>query len=308
MLSIARADSPPTACWRARRARSQPGDFSTYTLRLVQTPTHRRRRRPASTRCSSRSSSPSRSSVRPTSTARRRLRVLREPARRAGDQLPREGLRQLPPPDARPHGACCCRSGGSATPPTSASRWSKLLAYVGDHLSYQQDASRPRPISARRGAASRCAGTRASSTTSCTTAATRARGCMLRRRRTAACAAPTARTDCCYARLARAARRGSTRHRGPTSERLTDEAVGLRDRCTTCSALPGAQRDAFLHVGRRASCCLPQGATRATLIVTRMRISARACGRAMCSSSSRCSARRRETRPTPIRRIATPCG
>ena len=54
----------------------------------------------------------------------------------------------------------------------------ELLAYVGDHLSYHQDAVGDRGLPRHRAAArSRCAGTRRWSTTPCTTAATPARGC-----------------------------------------------------------------------------------------------------------------------------------
>ena len=67
-------------------------------------------------------------------------RLSRRPARAAAPQLPRQGLRQLPPPDARPHGADSCPTGASAAPPTSAITLVEILAYTADRLSYAQDA------------------------------------------------------------------------------------------------------------------------------------------------------------------------
>ena len=67
-------------------------------------------RRPAAV---ARSTSRSRSTARATSTARPASRCPPEPRRRAGDRLPRQGLRQLPPADARPAGAARCRTGGA---------------------------------------------------------------------------------------------------------------------------------------------------------------------------------------------------
>ena len=52
----------------------------------------------------------------------------------------------------------------------------ELIAYVGDQLSYQQDAVATEAYLRRRAAASRCAAMRCWSTTTCTTAATRAPG------------------------------------------------------------------------------------------------------------------------------------
>ena len=63
-----------------------------------------------------------------------------EPTRRAGDRLSGEGLRELSPADAGPHLSAGTCAGMSATRLISAWRSSRCSRYVGDSLSYRQDA------------------------------------------------------------------------------------------------------------------------------------------------------------------------
>ena len=110
---------------RRRRARRHASIDAGRLLDLHPAPRRRGHRRPpprASTRCSRRSTSRSRSTARATSTARPDVRLPARAARRAGDRLPRQGLRELPAADARPAGRCSRPTGRSATRPTSASR------------------------------------------------------------------------------------------------------------------------------------------------------------------------------------------
>ncbi len=101
-----------------RHASTAPGDFSTYTLRLVSLPTDRRSRPTASIRGSRRSSSRSRSPARATSTASRTPSARRgaRPSRRI-DYLAKDyaSFRRL----MLDRLSGSCPTGGSATPPTS---------------------------------------------------------------------------------------------------------------------------------------------------------------------------------------------
>ena len=115
------------------------GDFSIYTFRLVQNAQNPEP--PAEDRSVVRRSGfflQSRLSYGVRLPAALRLPAGAAP--RAGDRLSRQGLRELSPADARPHVGFDAASGRSAIQPIWASALVELLAYAGDHLSYQQDA------------------------------------------------------------------------------------------------------------------------------------------------------------------------
>ena len=109
------ASAPKSLVLRA----SKRGDFSTYTL-AVGTPGDPAVSAAGLDPLPRPSTSRSRSSARAISTAAA-ARLPAAAVAPAGARLPREGLRQLPPADARPHRALA-PTGASAMPPTSASR------------------------------------------------------------------------------------------------------------------------------------------------------------------------------------------
>ena len=140
--------------------------------------------RPASIRTCPRSTSRSRSIAPATSTAR------------AGHGLPGP-TSPAPPIDylAKDYAsfrrlmldrmaAAHARTGRSATPPTSASRWSSCSPTPATSSAITRTRSRPRPTWARPAGGSRSAATRGWSTTRCTTAATPAPGSRSRSTRT----------------------------------------------------------------------------------------------------------------------------
>ena len=135
------------ACERARRASRQDGISRPYTLQARQRRVGGRRgfrstsprRSPASILCSPRSTSRSRSNAARISIARRRRNLPAGDALAAADQLSRQGLRifltlildrlrQLAP------------SWGGASEADIGVVLAELVAYVGDQLSYRQDA------------------------------------------------------------------------------------------------------------------------------------------------------------------------
>ena len=106
-----------------------------------------------------------------------RLRLPARAGRRAVDRLPRQGLRRVPPADARPAQPARAGAGPSGRPPTWASRSSSCSPTSPTSSRTARTRSRPRPTSAPRAGAPRCAATRGSSTTPCTRAGTPAPGC-----------------------------------------------------------------------------------------------------------------------------------
>ena len=152
---VLRATRPATS--RSTACRSSP-------------PRWTRHRRPASTRCCPRSTSRSRSTARPTSTACRATSV-----------RPRSGRRStstISPRTTPPSGGSCStgsarsiRTGASGTRPTSGSRWSSCWPTSATTSATARTRSRPRRTSAPRAGGSRSGATPAWSTTRCTTAA-----------------------------------------------------------------------------------------------------------------------------------------
>ena len=138
----------------------------------------------------------------------------------------------------------------------------ELLAYVGDYLSYQQDAIATEAYLGTARRRVRCGATRAWWTTPCTTAATRAPGCRCRSR--------PGQHHCSI--RSRSSSRVLTRQ--ATGSRSSTALAGLRTGSRRPPAsfetdarrhsLQRAQRDAVLHMGRERA-ALPKGATRATL-------------------------------------------
>ena len=136
----------------------------------------------------------------------------------------------------------------------------ELMAYVADELSYRQDAVATEAYLGTAAArASRCAGTPASSTTGCTTAATRAPGCR--------------------SRVTRAGRHPAAGHHAavPGAWPAAADRAGLAGPQTALDAHPvvfETVEEAVLHSDLNEmrfwtwgdlDCCLPAGATTATL-------------------------------------------
>ena len=121
----------------AHRHRRPAGDFSPYELRLVDPP-------PATTAAGfdprwPRSTFSFKAACPSDLDCRRRRPCPPEPAPEPRARLPRQGLRQLPPADARPAGDHPARL-DRAQPGRPQVALVELLAYVADRLSYYQDA------------------------------------------------------------------------------------------------------------------------------------------------------------------------
>ena len=155
-------------------------------------------------------------------------------------------------------------TGRSATRPTAASRSSSCSPTSATTSATTRTRSPPRPTSARPAGASRCAATRACSTTACTRAATRAPGSPST---STPAAAPTGRPlDAgSVLPLERRCRRRRPCAGGPARARCWPRApIGLRDDVRD-HASRRAQRRSSFYTWSDDECCLPKGATRATL-------------------------------------------
>ena len=172
-----------------------------------------------------------------------------EPTAAPRHRLPRQGLRGLPPADARPAqpaGAGLARALGRRRR-RHAGRAAGLRGR--QPVATGRTRSPPRPISPPRASASRCAAMRGWSTTACTRAATRAPGCSFERlagrlsslpRGTPAADAQRRTCRRCCGRAARELQRRARRRRRSCSRPRT------RPRCTRrCNELR------LLHLGRR---------------------------------------------------------
>ena len=178
-----------------------------------------------------------------------------------------------------------CPTGASAAPPTSASRWSSCWPTSATTSATGRTRSPPRPTSAPRAGASRCAATRCWSTTRMHD------GCNARAWvHVAGRAPPTSRCAQTGTRFYPA----SPRRRRPascptrsTTRRALRRTPGRVRAAARCDALQRApQRDALLHLGRPA--LLPAAAARRG---RRCAATSPTSRRATCWSSRRCSAR-----------------
>ena len=158
---------------------------------------------------------------------------------------------------ARPHGAARAAAGSERSVADLGVTLVELLAYVGDHLSYQQDAVATEAYldTARR--ASRCGATRCWSTTRCTTAATRASGC------TSAGRGPTVHAAAGRHAVPTRAARGLDRVipsalAGCATTLCCSAPIGVRAAARR-DAARGAQRDRRSTPGATERCCLPRG-------------------------------------------------
>ena len=181
----------------------------------------------------------------------------------AGDRLSRQGLRQLPPADARSDVRARARHGPNAAPPTSASRWSRCWPTSADHLSYEQDAVATEAYlgtCAARGY--RSGATRGWSTTRCTTAATRARGSRSRSSNDTI----LERVDLTGTRTRFLTFGGPDRHVNNVAlPRVLDEFRPEVFEPLAPVPLYAAHNEIAFYTWGAADCCLPKGATRATL-------------------------------------------
>ena len=218
----------------------------------------RPRRRWISIRACRRSTSRSRSNARATSTASRVAGLPAEPAPAPDiNYLAKDyaSFRRLMLDRITPAGA---RTGASAAPPTSASRWSSCSPTSATSSATSRTPSPPRPISTPRAGASRCAATRCWSTT-------HAR--RLQRPRLAACARRWPAASCSLpagiALPARSVAGAAAAHRArtrPTSERRCARSRWSSSRCTTRRCTRAHNEIRFYTWGDRR-CCLPKGAT-----------------------------------------------
>ncbi len=291
------ARRPRCARPRPRRAHRRSAATSRATASPsspVPAATHRR---PASTRCSSRSTSPSRSSARATSTAAR-VHLPAGRAHRATDRLPRQGLRRLPPADARADGAA--RAGLDRTQPRRPRHrpWSSCSPTSPTSSPTGRTRSPPRPTSTPR--ASRVSLRRHARLVDYRMH----EGCNARAwvqvavdgpGRRAAGAARTA------ARRFPACRRGSNRSRRTTTPPSPRRRSSSRRWTTPCWTATSTSSASTPGASRAAAC--RAGATSATLRGQHPNL--RAGDVLVLAERSR---RRPAPRPTPTRRVAGRCG
>ena len=261
----ARTSSPGSTirppCWSC--GPTSRGDFSRYTLRLVAGAGQRRAARRASTRCSPRSSSRSRSSARPTSTAQPACDVP------AGAGRPRR--RSTTSPRTTTPSAALMLDRLSLLAPglerahpgrRSASRWSSCWPTSPTSSPTARTRSRPRPTSAPPAAAPRCAGharlvdyarARRLNARAWVAGLRRRRGRRARRRNAAAHAGRQASPD-------------GRRAGQPRDIARRWRPARRRSRPSTTPCLYGSHERFDFWTWGDAGCCLPAGATAATLV------------------------------------------
>ena len=159
---------------------------------------------------------------------------------RAAARLPGQGLRELPPADARPAGDHAARLDGAQPGRPRRWRWSSCWPTSPTGSATSRTRSPPRPTWAPPAGGCRCAATPGCSTTGCTRAATP--GC--------SCSSPSTPASSWQPRRWHGP--------GPTSRRWCSR------RCTRSGCAPPTTRSSF-YTWSDEQCCLPAGATRATL-------------------------------------------
>ena len=188
---------------------------------------------------------------------------------------------------------------GAQRRPTSASRSSSCSPTSATSCPTARTPSRPRPTSRPRGGARRCAATPGSSTTACTRAATRAPGsaCCVDCR---ACASRSAARPPLLTRVSRGSQR-VVEPGGARAPRGAGRPAPRRSRPSSPRCCYADLDELDFWTWGDAGCCLPRGATSATLAGDHPALQARA----TCSCSPRSSARRRHAagrRPGQARR------